>query len=1319
MLSQARTQKIVPSLASTELAPLYAKNWDCPYGAASMNDCLLIYSNFNTSRIVNYNALTVDCDYSYSDPAHWTFRLAVGGSASYTSRSANFSGRFEVKTSATSDWSTVCGNIWSQANTASACATLARVSGPGWVASNIVPSRVSALLFGDASAARVALSNVTCPAELFFNCSYQYPTVVLSCLTHELDVALICPSAFKLSEFEFRLIPIDPLLPSEGRLEMRPGPSAEWGTIRQSTSDFQLAKLTCHALGYADSPTLNSYYGVSRKIFTGSGQVWFSGYDCSGTTTSLLDCPFNQSSFGLPGMPHDADLIIDCNDRSSVPLVSSWGFRPAEGTINGVGRLEMRPGIDGDWGTVSSDGFNWGHAVAACRAAGYTSPPPTRAEFASGVVEGTGYIWASFANCPSTSLNSLSYCANYTYRPIAAHSNDVWLDCYPKLQMRLVGGDSDSSGRVEVRAGNWSAWGTLCNDFFDESPAAWRVVCQAMGKRGDGTYQQTYGYGTGPIALDDLRCPDGAEGLEDCEYRRPLGTSNCVHSEDAGVTCFTVTATRSMSATSIPSQSRTSLMSATSVPSPTRIRSMSNSRSRQTPSMSITKHITTSATLDLTKTVAIRRTTSLTQTKSKDASESTPFEATKTRQRTNSIIETMTVSIVRSATDEIPPSLSRIVSGTAMPSRSESINFSPTVSKLQTQSPTISMNSTISFDSMVTLSDDQSPSISRSTTSTGSFSNLTSAETSSDSISKTVSTSPSNDIMSATNTFALSDATVTDKGSISIGISVTALRTQSQTIQIFSQPVLVQAVPEAVTVAMTSVAVAVGGASAAVDAQALALIGLVDCGAEGDAGKSRKGYRSLSPVAIRDSCEGVLIGNIIALGSVAAIQIVAVLLLYSLRKMAIPAAMALARAPSILVTVSTLLLTSLSVCGPSLIRDGQATPGGLSIVIAVIIPSSFPLLSALFASRRLEHVEYDWSRRWKTFASYVLPMTQLDPSYPSVNAFGSIIGSNRLLGSQWSMVSLLSFFAGLPLSFAYQGNCIPLFGLSASLFYVSAFGVALTRPRRVLASDVLHVVVLLLNGSLMGISAGLLKSPGTNVLEVATTGIGYALTGTTGIRIVLMALAMGTKLLAARGFVKGIRTVPLEETARRAAMSPALGRRNKLNFEGLMEEEESGILMVPLDSDPFNKVHEPAAQSKSSQLEYHAYVWKLEVDSQPTNFLLDLVGLDAIMPAAMVVAEPIPDSLPSGEFEESEEDYEDSEEDDDDEFLNSLDAADDLMSLSQASLSHEFSSSHLEAPYTMWERDERVVSVYSSTPMLKAQIAEEQRDKRLRSAQSK
>ena len=46
----------------------------------------------------------------------------------------------------------------------------------------------------------------------------------------------------------------------------------------------------------------------------------------------------------------------------------------------------------------------------------------------------------------------------------------------------------------------------------------------------------TYGQGTGTIFLDTVRCKGSESNILDCSSNS-IGTHNCAHSEDAGITC--------------------------------------------------------------------------------------------------------------------------------------------------------------------------------------------------------------------------------------------------------------------------------------------------------------------------------------------------------------------------------------------------------------------------------------------------------------------------------------------------------------------------------------------------------------------------------------------------------------------------------------------------------------------------------------------------------------------------------------------------------------------------------------------------------------
>ncbi len=120
--------------------------------------------------------------------------------------------------------------------------------------------------------------------------------------------------------------------------------------------------------------------------------------------------------------------------------------------------------------------------------------------------------------------------------------------------LRLVNGANVSrEGRVEICSNE--VWGTVCDDFWDNTDAS--VVCYQLGygRQGSTAYNlyraspfirilnigtafsfSFFGQGTGPILLDNVGCTGSENRLIECSHNG-VGQHNCVHFEDAGVQC--------------------------------------------------------------------------------------------------------------------------------------------------------------------------------------------------------------------------------------------------------------------------------------------------------------------------------------------------------------------------------------------------------------------------------------------------------------------------------------------------------------------------------------------------------------------------------------------------------------------------------------------------------------------------------------------------------------------------------------------------------------------------------------------------------------
>uniref|UniRef100_A0A663MV70 Soluble scavenger receptor cysteine-rich domain-containing protein SSC5D n=1 Tax=Athene cunicularia TaxID=194338 RepID=A0A663MV70_ATHCN len=105
-----------------------------------------------------------------------------------------------------------------------------------------------------------------------------------------------------------------------------------------------------------------------------------------------------------------------------------------------------------------------------------------------------------------------------------------------KVEIRLVGGPSRCSGRVEVL--HEDVWGTVCDDHWDLREAKVVFVCKQLGC-GDAVLAPIgakFGQGRDTIWLDDVNCTGVEAALSECPAR-PWGDHNCYHKEDASAIC--------------------------------------------------------------------------------------------------------------------------------------------------------------------------------------------------------------------------------------------------------------------------------------------------------------------------------------------------------------------------------------------------------------------------------------------------------------------------------------------------------------------------------------------------------------------------------------------------------------------------------------------------------------------------------------------------------------------------------------------------------------------------------------------------------------
>nr|XP_045609884.1 uncharacterized protein LOC123765380 [Procambarus clarkii] len=351
----------------------------------------------------------------------------------------------------------------------------------------------------------------------------------------------------------------------------------EWGYVCDDGFGFEEADLVCRSLGYSSAQafTRNNHFGKSdSKWRRSSPKFWLDKLACTGSETSLLDCPSsglgvhdcgpteiagvtcrtvtslcNEDQFqcGTPRLhtcvhrTQVCDETKDCFDGSdeAPSLCDDVGVtRLASSSSKLVGATAGTVYIKhfGRWGTVCDDAFDENHAKVVCRSLGYeggwTVAYP-RAFFG----RGTSDILLDEAGCRGNE-DWLGQCLGVVWGVTDCdHSEDVGVLCSDEIEVRLSNGPTVNSGRVEVKLSG--QWGTICDDDFDDYEA--KVICRMLGYHGDAVAHKAarYGQGTGPVWLDSMDCLGTETDLKQCKKSQP-GASDCAHAEDASVTCYPI-----------------------------------------------------------------------------------------------------------------------------------------------------------------------------------------------------------------------------------------------------------------------------------------------------------------------------------------------------------------------------------------------------------------------------------------------------------------------------------------------------------------------------------------------------------------------------------------------------------------------------------------------------------------------------------------------------------------------------------------------------------------------------------------------------------
>ncbi|XP_039342810.1 scavenger receptor cysteine-rich type 1 protein M130-like [Mauremys reevesii] len=205
-------------------------------------------------------------------------------------------------------------------------------------------------------------------------------------------------------------------------------------------------------------------------------------------------------------------------------------LRLVNGSSRCAGRVEVKH--QDQWGTVCDNDWDMADAEVVCKQLGCGSAVSAHAWAHFG--EGSGPTWLILADCDGDE-SALWDCRHIGWGAAnCSHIADTGVICSGLIKVRLVGGDTACSGRVEVK--HEKVWETVSDSHLDFNTAS--VICNELGcGQAVATLGAAhFGEGHDLIWKEEFQCVGNESLLQKCP-RMSHPNDTCSHANDVGILC--------------------------------------------------------------------------------------------------------------------------------------------------------------------------------------------------------------------------------------------------------------------------------------------------------------------------------------------------------------------------------------------------------------------------------------------------------------------------------------------------------------------------------------------------------------------------------------------------------------------------------------------------------------------------------------------------------------------------------------------------------------------------------------------------------------